>query len=374
MTHQRETKAVHNSPIDPASGAIVPPIVLSTTFEYETTGAAHPPDELVYTRYQNPNRAALESTLCQLEHGQLAYAVASGSAAMLTLFQALRPGDHIVASDDMYFGIRVQLNEFFAPWGLETSYVDMSDLAALQAALRPETKLVILESPTNPLIRLADIAAVAKITRAHGAMLLVDNTVATPIAQNPLQLGADIVVISLTKFIGGHHDVLGGSIIFRTESEFAQRVDRLVRIGGAVLSPMNCWLSLRGIQSLAWRVRAHSASALKVAEFLAQHPAIERVLYPLHPSHPQYALAQRQMRVGSGLMSVQVKGGRQAAIDLVNRLQLFTSATSFGGTHSLIEHRESIEEDSPTPANLLRVSIGLENTADLIADWRQALK
>ena len=373
MSLRPETRAVHNSAIDAASGAIVPPITLSTTFEYETTSQEQDADQLIYTRWQNPNRAALENTMAELEGGAVAHAIASGSAAMLTLFQALRPGDHIVSSDDMYFGIRVQLNEFLAPWGLETSYVDMSDLDALRAAMRPETKLVILETPTNPMIRLADIAAVAEIARAGGARLLVDNTVATPVAQHPIQLGADIVVISLTKYIAGHHDVLGGVVIFKREDELAERVMRLVRIGGAVLSPMNCWLALRGLQSLSYRLRAHSDSALQVACFLAEHPKIERVLYPHHPSHPQYELALRQMEAGSGLMSILLRDGREAAIQLVNRLRLFTSATSFGGTHSLIEHRESIEEGSATPANLLRVSIGLEHPADLIADLRQAL-
>ncbi len=374
MPQRPETNAVHNSAIDRSSGAIVPPIVLSTTFQYETTGLEHDPDELIYTRYQNPNRAALEEAMCKLEYGAAAHAISSGSAAMLTIFQALRPGDHIVSSDDMYFGIRVQLKEFFAPWGLETSFVDMSDLAALRAAMRPETRLVIFESPTNPMIRLADIKAISEIARQYGATVLVDNTVATPVAQNPLQLGGDIVVNSLTKYIAGHHDVLGGVIVFRENDEFAQRVMRLVRIGGSVLSPMNSWLTLRGMQSLSYRVRAHSENASEVACFLAEHPKVERVLYPHHPSHPQYDLALRQMRVGSGLMSMQVRGGRQAAIDVVNKLRLFTSATSFGGTHSLIEHRESIEEDSNTPSNLLRVSIGLEHPADLIADLDQALR
>ena len=262
-----QTEAVHNASIDPASGAIVAPIVLSTTFEYETTGLEHQPDELIYTRYQNPNRAALEAALAKLEGGVVAHAIASGSAAMLTLFQALRPGAHIVSSDDMYFGIRVQLNEFFAPWGLETTYVDMSDLDAVRAAMRPETELVIFESPTNPMIRLADIAAIAEIAREHGARLMVDNTVATPIAQNPIALGADIVVMSLTKYIAGHHDVLGGVIIFADEDDYAERVMRLLRIGGSVLSPMNAWLAARGLQSLSYRVRGHSENASKVACF-----------------------------------------------------------------------------------------------------------
>ena len=196
---------------------------------------------------------------------------------------------------------------------------------------------------------------------------------ATPVAQNPIALGADIVVISLTKYIAGHHDVLGGVIVFAREDAFAERVLRLVRIGGAVLSPFNSWLALRGLQSMSYRVRAHSENALQVACFLAEHPKIERVFYPHHPSHPQYELALRQMRVGSGLMSILHRDGRQAAIDLVNNVELFTSATSFGGTHSLIEHRESIEESSNTPPNLLRISIGLEHPADLIADLQRAL-
>lgn len=373
MTQQSETQSVHSTPIDPTTGAIVPPLIFTTTFEYEPTGQPHSSDELIYTRNKNPNRFALEQTMAKLEGGAIAHAVPSGSAAMMAVFQALRPGDHIVSSDDMYFGIRVQLNEFFAPWGIETTYVNMTDLDAVKAAMRPETKLVIFETPTNPMIRLADIQAIADIAHEHNAMVLVDNTVATPIAQNPLALGADIVVISLTKYIAGHHDVLGGVVILKEENDFADRVSRIVKIGGAVLSPMMCWLTLRGIQTLSYRVRAHSENALKVASALADHPKIEQVLYPHHPSHPQYELAQRQMRVGSGLMSILVKGGRTEAVNLMRNLKLFTSATSFGGTHSLIEQRESIEENSTTPPNLLRVSIGLENPDDLIADMEQAL-
>lgn len=373
MTHKPETQSVHSTPADPTTGAIVPPLIFTTTFEYESTGQPHDEDEYIYTRTINPNRRALEETMAKLEGGVLAHAVPSGSSAMMTVFQALSPGDHIVSSDDMYFGIRVQLNEFFAPWGIETTYVDMSDLEAVKSAMRPETKLVIFESPTNPMIRLADIQAIADIAHENDAKLLVDNTVATPIAQNPLALGADIVVISLTKYIAGHHDVLGGIIIFKENDDFADRVNRLVKIGGAVLSPMMCWLTLRGIQTLSYRVRAHSDNALKVATALANHPKIEQVLYPHHPSHPQYELACKQMRVGSGLMSILVVGGRTEAVDLVRKLKVFTSATSFGGTHSLIEQRESIEENSTTPPNLLRVSIGLEHPDDLIADIEQAL-
>jgi cystathionine gamma-synthase len=372
--YQPETTAVHTAPPDPASGAVIPPLTFSTTFAYTPTGTPHDGSHFIYTRNENPNRAMLEAAVAALEGGVVAHAVSSGSAAMMTVFTALRPGDHIVCSDDLYFGIRVQLNEFFAPWGIETTYVDTREPANVAAAMRPETALVLFESPTNPQIRLADIAAIAEIAHAGGALMLVDNTIATPVSQQPLALGADISVLSMTKYMAGHHDVLGGVIVLKdADSEFSRRIMRLVKIGGAVLSPMDCWLALRGLQTLPYRVRAHSANALAVANFLAAHPAVERVLYPHHPSHPQYNLAQRQMRVGGGLLSVQVAGGRAAALDVVRRLKLFTSATSFGGTHSLIEHRESVEENSTTPPNLLRVSVGLEHADDLIADFAQAL-
>ncbi len=371
--HHPETAAVHTSPPDPASGAVIPPLTLSTTFAYEPTGTPHDGSHFVYTRNENPNRAMLEDAIARLEGGAVAYATSSGSAAMMTVFTALRPGDHIVCSDDLYFGIRVQLNEFFAPWGIETTYVDTREPQNVAAAMRPETVLVLFESPTNPQIRLADIAAIADIAHEGSALLLVDNTVATPIAQNPLVLGADVAVLSMTKYMAGHHDVLGGVIVLKdADTPFAERIMRLVKIGGSVLSPMDCWLALRGLQTLPYRVRAHSDNALTVANFLAEHPAVECVLYPHHPSHPQYELAQRQMRVGGGLLSVQIAGGREAALNVVRGLKLFTSATSFGGTHSLIEHRESVEENSTTPPNLLRVSVGLEHADDLIADFAQA--
>jgi len=374
MPHKPDTHNVHTTPPDPTTGAVVPPLTLTTTFAYETTGEPHSPDEYIYQRNTNPNRAALEAAMAKLEGGAVAHAAPTGSAAMMTIFQALRPGDHIVSSSDLYFGIRVQLNEFFAPWGVEVTYTDMRDHDAVRGALHPATKLVIFESPTNPMIRLADITAISEIAHEAGALVLVDNTVATPIAQNPLALGADISVISLTKYIGGHHDVMGGVIVLKdAESEYAERVSRLTKIGGSVLSPVGAWLALRGLQTLRYRMRAHSENALAVADFLAEHPKVERVLYPHHPSHPQYALAQRQMRVGSGLLSVQVTGGADAAVAFVRKLEIFTSATSFGGTHSLIEHRASVEENSTTPENLLRVSVGLEDPDDLIADLAQAL-
>lgn len=371
MTHKPETLLVHNSPIDLASGAIVPPLVFTTTFERDAEGEY--PRGYVYTRSENPNRIALEQTIAKLEGGANAYGTASGSAAMMVIFQAMRPGDHIVSSSDMYFGIRVQLIELLAPWGLEHTFVDMTDLEAVKAAIQPNTKMIIFETPTNPMIRLADIPALADIAHENNALLLVDNTVATPIAQNPIALGADIVVHSLTKFIAGHHDVLGGMIVVAEETELALRFQRIIKIGGAVPSPMSCWLTLRGIQTLPYRMKGISENALKVANYLAEHPKIERVLYPHHPSHPQHDLAMKQMRIGSGLMSIQVKGGQDEAMGLTARLKIFTRATSFGGTHTLIEHRASVEEHSTTPQNLLRVSIGLENSDDLIDDMEQAL-
>jgi cystathionine gamma-synthase len=231
MTRKPETHAVHSTPPNPLTGSIVPPLDFTTTFEYEATGDPHSGDGFTYTRNQNPNRATLEASMAQLEGGTKAHAVASGSAAMMAIFQGLSPGDHIISSADMYFGIRVQLNEFFAHWGLETTYVDMRDLDAVEVAFRPNTKLVIFESPTNPMIRLADIAAIGEITHRHGAQLLVDNTVATPIAQNPLQLGADIVVISLTKYIAGHHDVLGVLLYSRQRITMPSALSELSKSG-----------------------------------------------------------------------------------------------------------------------------------------------
>lgn len=367
-----ETRAIHSGQnIDPSTGAVTAPIHLSTTFERAADGSY--PHDLVYSRDDNPNRAMLEHCVRDLEGGAAAVAFASGSVASMALFQALRPGERIVASEDLYFGIRTQLIEFFAPWGLETSFVDMSDLDAVAQAIAPNTRLLLLESPSNPLIKIADIAKIAALAHQSGALLAVDNTMATPVLQRPFDLGADLIVHSTTKYLSGHADVIGGMVISKEESDYFERIRRIQKIGGAVPSPFDCWLTLRGIHSMPYRVKAQAEHALTIAQFLDDHPAVERVLYPGLPAHPGHEIAARQMSAYGGVLSVQIKGGEAEAMAVAANTKLFIRATSFGGTHSTLEHRASIEENSTTPENLLRVSIGLEHVDDLIADFEQAL-
>ncbi|MBK8023179.1 MAG: PLP-dependent transferase [Chloroflexi bacterium] len=373
-----ETTAVHaGHAVDPATGAVTPPIHLSTTFERAEDGGY--PSGFSYGRKDNPNRHDLESALSQLEGGASAIMLASGSAAAMTLFQTLRPGDHVIAPLDLYFGVRVMLTDIFGPWGLETTFVDMTDPAQARAAVRPTTRLILIETPSNPQIKLTDIRALAEIAHGAGAALACDNTFATPLTQRPLELGADLVIHATTKYLSGHHDVLGGVVIAREETPLFERMRMIRHNGGAIPSPFECWLTLRGLQSLAWRMRGHGENALRLAQFLEQHPRVERVLYPGLPSHPQHALAVSQMRGSGGLgfggmMSILVKGTQEDALRVSNRVRLFTRATSFGSPHSLVEHRASIEAPgTTTPVNLLRLSIGLEHIDDLIADMDQAL-
>jgi cystathionine gamma-synthase len=293
----------------------------------------------------------------------------------MSIFQALRPGDHVVAPDDAYHGVTRLLRDIMAPWGLEYTRVDMRDPQNVAAALRPNTRLVWIETPSNPLLKIADIAAIADIAHQAGASCAVDNTWATPVQQRPLDLGADMVMHATTKYIGGHSDVLGGAVVFRENDAFAERVRFLQINGGAVPSPFDCWLTLRGIQTLTYRVRAHAASAMQVARFLATHPRIERVHYPGLETHPGHAVATRQMRGFGGMISIEIQGGEAEAVAVAARVRIITRATSLGGVESLIEHRASVEgPESVTPPNLLRISVGLEHPDDLIADLAQALE
>jgi cystathionine gamma-synthase len=368
-----ETLAVHaGREVDLATGAVAPPIYPSTTFERAPDGTY--PHGHVYSRTSNPNRQALEAGLAALEGAASAAAFSSGSAAAMAIFQALRPGDHVVAPDDVYHGVRRLLRETFEPWGLAVTFADLADLDAVRAALRPETRLIWVETPSNPLLTITDIAAVAALAHATGARCVVDNTWATPALQHPLALGADAVMHSTTKYLSGHGDVTGGAAAFAAEDDFAARVRALQQSGGAVPSPFDCWLVLRGIRTLPYRMRAHAENAARVAAFLAEHPAVEAVHYPGLPSHRGHDVAARQMALPGGMISIQVRGGREAAMAVAAKVEVFTRATSLGGVESLIEHRASIEgPDSPTPVNLLRLSIGLEHPDDLIADLTQAL-
>jgi cystathionine gamma-synthase len=372
--HHVETQAVHmGNQVDPATGAVVPPIVLSTTFERQGDGTF--PHGYIYTRSQNPNRQALEESLASLENGARAMAFGSGQAATNAVFQSLKAGDHVIVPNEAYFGTPKLVREIYSQLGIDASYVDMTNLAAIQAAVTPQTKIIWMETPSNPLLSITDIAAVSEIAHRAGALAVIDNTWASPLMQQPLVLGADIVMHATTKYISGHTDALGGALIFARDDEFTARVNMVQTLGGAVPSPFDCWLIMRGIRTLPLRVRQQTSNAQRVAEFLADHPAVETVFYPGLASHPGHALAVQQMPGGfGGMLSFNVHGGADEAMKVAANLQLFTRATSLGGIESLIEHRASIEgPTSTTPQNLLRVSIGIEHVDDLINDLRHGL-
>lgn len=368
-----ETLAVHaGHDVDPATSAVTPPIHLSTTFARETDGREHA--GFLYSRYTNPNRASLEQCLAALESGVAASVFSSGSAATMTLMQAVGPS-HVILPDDAYFGSIRLAREVLGPWGMDVSTVDMRDPRNVRAALKPTTKLVWIETPSNPLLTVVDIGAISAIAHEGGAICAVDNTWGTPILQRPLDLGADVSMHSTTKYIGGHSDVLGGALIFRENDEIAQRVASIQMLGGAVPSPFECWLTMRGVRTMAVRVNVQTSNAAALADFLSKHPRVEKVHYPGLESHAQHAIAKRQMSGFGGMLSVQVGASQQESMDIAGRLQLFTYATSLGGTESLIENRASVEGvNTRAPANLLRVSVGLEHIDDLKADFDQALR
>ena len=373
-----ETLAVHaGREADPASGAVTPPITLSTTFERAADGSL--PHGYVYGRTSNPTRRALESCLARLEGGAACAAFASGAAATQAAFLACRPGDHVVAPRDAYYGTALILREVLGPWGLATTFVDMTDLAAVAAAVTPRTRLVWAESPSNPTLAVTDLAAVARIAHDAGALAVCDNTWATPVLQRPLALGMDVVMHSTTKYLGGHGDLTGGALVVREEGAFFEQVRLAQTVGGAVPSPFDAWLLLRGIRTLPYRMRAHCENADRVARFLAGHPRVERVHYPGLPADPGHLVAARQMTAGGaprfgGVVSVVIRGGAEAAIAVAGRVRLFTRATSVGGPESLVEHRATVEGPaSRTPPGLLRLSVGLEHPDDLVADLAQAL-
>lgn len=368
-----ETLAVHaGRQIDPATRAVATPIHLSTTFERAEDGTL--PGGFLYSREGNPNRDALERCLAELEGGAAAAAFSSGSAATSALFQSLSPGDHVIAPRDAYYGTQNLLRTVFGPWGLEATFVDMTDTAEVERAMRPSTRVVWVETPSNPLFTITDIARVAEVAHAAGARCVCDNTFATPVLQRPLELGADVVMHATTKYIGGQSDVLGGALVAREDDAMFHRVREIQRAGGSVPSPFECWLLLRSVGTLPHRMRQHSSNAQAVANFLADHPAVHAVYYPGLASHPGSDVAARQMRMPGGMLSFRVRGGREWALRVAASVRLFTRATSLGGAESLIEHRATVEGPaSRTPDDLLRCSIGLEHPDDLIDDLRQAL-
>ena len=310
-----------------------------------------------------------------LENGDKGFAFASGMAAINAVFQTLKTGDHVIIPDDAYYAAEILLKDVYERWGLQMTKADMSNIEAVQNAVQPNTKLIWLETPSNPLLKISDIKTISSIAHKAGAMCAVDNTWATPVIQLPLDLGADIVMHSTTKYFGGHCDVLGGVVIIKNNEELARRLSSIQTKGGAVPSPFDCWMISRGIKTLSLRVKAQTENANQLAEYLSTHPEIEKVNYPGLTSHPQHAVAAKQMIGGFGAMlSVQIKGGAKEAMAVTSRLKLFTTATSLGGVESLVEHRQSVEGPyTKTPENLLRVSVGVEHIDDLINDWKQAL-
>ena len=368
-----ETIAVHSGhAVDPATGAVTLPIQMSTTFERAADGSY--PQGFVYGRSGNPTRSLLEQCVSDLEGGAAAAAFASGMAAIMGVFQALAPGDHIIAPQDVYHGTARLLREGLARWHLNATFVDLTDLDAVRRAITDATRLIFIETPSNPLLKITDIAAVADLARRRGIVSLCDNTWASPALQRCLDLGADLVVHSTTKYLGGHGDVTGGVVVGAREDALFREIRRIQQDGGAVPSPFDCWLTLRGIRTLPYRMRAHSENAGRIAAFLEGHPGVAAVFYPGLQSHPGHEVAGRQMAMFGGMLAFRVRGGREAAFAVAARTALFTRATSLGSYESLIEHRASVEgPESRTPQDLLRVSVGLENADDLIADLEQAL-
>ncbi|MFC9968467.1 cystathionine gamma-synthase [Nocardia ignorata] len=372
------TRAVHAGyEPDPQTGAVNVPIYASSTFAQDGVGGMRGGYE--YARTGNPTRTALEANLAALESGSYGRAFASGMAATDCALRAvLRPGDHIVIPDDAYGGTFRLIDKVFSQWGIEHSPAHIANLDEVRAAIRPNTKLVWIETPTNPLLSIGDIPALADIAHAAGAKLVVDNTFATPYLQQPLLLGADIVVHSTTKYLGGHSDVVGGALITNDE-ELDKAFAFLQNGAGAVPGPFDAFLTLRGIKTLAVRMEKHCDNAEVIAEFLANHPAISKVIYPGMPSHPGYEVAQKQMRRSGGMISVRLAGGREAALKFCSRTTIFTLAESLGGIESLIEHPGAMTHASTegsaleVPADLVRLSVGIEDISDLLADIEQAL-
>lgn len=372
------TRAVHAGyEPDPRTGAVNVPVYASSTFAQDGVGGLREGYE--YARTGNPTRTVLEANLAALESGRHGRAFASGMAATDCALRAmLRPGDHIVIPDDAYGGTFRLIDKVFTEWGIEHSPAAVTDVDAMRAAIRPDTKLVWVESPTNPLLNIGDIPALADIAHTSGAKLVVDNTFATPYLQQPLLLGADVVLHSTTKYLGGHSDVIGGALI-TDDAELDAAFAFLQNGAGAVPGPFDAFLTLRGTKTLSLRMDRHCDNAETLAEFLTRNPAISQVIYPGLPEHPGHAVADKQMRRFGGMISVRLAGGIEAARDLCSRTKVFTLAESLGGVESLIEHPAAMTHastegsDLEVPADLVRLSVGIEDIADLLSDLEQAL-
>jgi cystathionine gamma-synthase len=372
------TRAIHaGQAFDPMTGAVIPPVYQTSTFVQEHVGGLRNGYE--YTRGTNPTRDALQELVAELEGGRHGFSFASGLAAEDAVLRGLlAPGDHVLMGNDVYGGTHRLVSKVLSPWGLGLSTVEMSDVDAVRAAIRPETRMLWLETPSNPLMKITDIAAVAELGREHGLVVVVDNTFATPALQQPLALGAHVVVHSATKYLGGHSDVLGGLAV-TTDDEIAERVGFLQFAVGGVSAPWEIFLTIRGIKTLQIRMERHSANAEAVVAALAGHPAVERLYYPGLEDHPGHAVAARQMARFGGMVSVAVAGGPDAARAVVESTEVFQLAESLGGVESLISYPAEMTHASvrgtelEVPDNVIRLSVGIEDRADLVADVMQAL-
>ncbi|EAT59921.1 trans-sulfuration enzyme family protein [Chlorobium ferrooxidans] len=376
---QFETIAIHDGQApDPHTGSVTVPVYQTSTFEREDL--EHHRD-FFYSRIGNPTRKALESTLALLENGRFGLAFASGVAATMAALQVLKPGDHVVASNDIYGGSYRIFEQLLRPWGVTTTYAENETTESYAACITPETKLIWLETPSNPLLQLSDITALSELGKRQGFLVAVDNTFASPYFQRPLDLGADIVVHSTTKYLGGHSDVIGGAVI-TSNPALHTIIKNYQAAAGAIPAPWDCWLILRGLKTLKIRMKEHEANALHLAGVLEQHPAVERVFYPGLPSHPQHELAKQQMSGFGGMLTIALKGGLPAVKTLTANLKLFILADSLGGVESLIASPPKMTLGALSPEerrrrrctdNLVRLSVGLENAADLEADLLNAL-
>lgn len=377
-TQSFETVAIHaGNTADPLTGAVVPPIYQVSTYKQDGVGGLRGGYE--YSRSANPTRTALEENLAALEGGSRGLAFASGLAAEDCLLRTLlSPGDHVVIPNDAYGGTFRLFAKVVSRWGVEWSVADTSDPEAVRAALTDRTKAIWVETPSNPLLGITDIAAVAQIAREAGVRLVVDNTFASPYLQQPLALGADVVVHSMTKYMGGHSDVVGGALVVN-DAELGEELAYHQNAMGAVAGPFDAWLVLRGIKTLAVRMDRHSENATKVTEMLTRHARVSSVLYPGLPEHPGHEVAAKQMRSFGGMVSFRVQGGEEAAVEVCNRAKLFTLGESLGGVESLIEHPGRMTHASvvgsalEVPGDLVRLSVGIESADDLVADLQQAL-
>ncbi len=369
----KETQAIHAAmEIANETPDTVPPVRRSTVYEINKKGRSE--GDWHYTRNENPNRVQWEHVLKVLEGGAAAAAFSSGVAAACAVFQALEPGNHIIIPKDVYTGNRKLVNDLMKPWGLKADFVDMTSLQNIENHITKDTKLLWVETPSNPMMNIMDIEAIVALGRSNGAVVCVDNTWPTPINQMPLELGADLVIHSTTKYFGGHSDVLGGAVICREVDPFFEKVKMIQRTGGAVPSPDDCWMLARSTRTLPYRMRAHNENAGRLARFLQNHSKVEKVFYPGLATHAGHEIAKQQMSGFGGMISFLIEGDAGGAISIVGKSELIGRATSLGGVESTWEHRRSSEgEDSRTPENLIRISVGLEHPDDLLEDLKKAL-